>query len=168
MDRPKKPSDKQCGYQLWKSAKCQAIVAQLKAQGVDKKLLEPAEAAMQVVDEYAQKLHNVADRLKASVIKREHLIAFWEQVLSVGAKELLEDAMSESPKYPHLVEHYKRTTKYDKEGNQTVTEEIKMPSRKDATAVLTVLKKLGEETQAQDSPEADIARYIRSCSRGLQ
>ena len=85
------------------------------------------------VDEKLRMLRNID-------IDLDNLIAFARDNLALGAHEVLDDLHSENPQYGHLVESYKRRVYRDKDGNETVTEEIRIPLKKDAIAILTKLK----------------------------
>jgi hypothetical protein len=61
-------------------------------------------AADSVADRIISKLNETADALCNSIINRAHLIAYWEQVLLTGAKDLLDDLRSDKPCLGHLVE----------------------------------------------------------------
>lgn len=112
-----------------------------------KRMQEAAERYEQVREE----LESATALMENSIVERKHVVAFWEQALCVGAKRVLDDLHETGGKrYGHLIESYKRTCRVsrDKDGEgcvEIVTEEIKTPGKKDASAVLTVLKKFDQE-----------------------
>lgn len=88
-------------------------------------------------DQRITRLQLRAQSLASAFVERAEMIAYWEQVLLVGAHEVLKDIQGANPTLSHLVESCEVTDTGMK---------IRMPSKMDAAKVLTQLKGLGQAT----------------------